>query len=36
MHDFHYAGNKLCCEKVAVEALARKFGTPLYVYCSTR
>ena len=32
MHDFFYAGNKLYCEKVAVEALARKFGTPLYVY----
>ena len=32
MHDFHYAGNKLCCEGVAVEALARRYGTPLYVY----
>ena len=32
MHDFHYAGKKLCCEEVAVEALARRFGTPLYVY----
>ncbi len=32
MHDFHYAGNKLCCEKVPLESLARKFGTPLYVY----
>jgi diaminopimelate decarboxylase len=32
MHDFHYAGNKLCCEGVTVEALARKYGTPLYVY----
>src|ERR1035437_2072337 len=32
MHDFHYAGNKLYCEGVAVEALVRKFGTPLYVY----
>ena len=32
MHDFHYAGNKLCCEGVAVEALAQRFGTPLYVY----
>ena len=32
MHDFHYAGNKLCCERVAVEALAKRFGTPLYVY----
>ena len=32
MHDFHYAGNKLCCEGVAVEALARRYGTPLYIY----
>ena len=32
MHDFHYAGNKLHCEGVAVEALAKRFGTPLYVY----
>ena len=32
MHDFHFAGNKLCCEGVALETLAKKFGTPLYVY----
>ena len=32
MHDFRYAGGKLYCEGVAVESLARKFGTPLYVY----
>ncbi len=32
MHDFRYAGNRLFCEGVAVESLARKFGTPLYVY----
>ena len=32
MHDFHYAGNQLYCEGVSVETLARKFGTPLYVY----
>ncbi len=32
MHDFRYAGNKLFCEGLSVEALARKFGTPLYVY----
>ena len=32
MHSFRYVGNKLFCEGVAVEALARKFGTPLYVY----
>ena len=32
MHDFHYVGNRLFCEGVAVESLAKKFGTPLYVY----
>ncbi|MEY2429431.1 MAG: diaminopimelate decarboxylase [Verrucomicrobiota bacterium] len=32
MHDFRYVGNKLYCEGVPLEALARKFGTPLYVY----
>jgi diaminopimelate decarboxylase len=32
MHDFHYVGNQLFCEGVAVEALAKKSGTPLYVY----
>jgi diaminopimelate decarboxylase len=32
MHDFRYAGKKLFCEGVVVETLARKFGTPLYVY----
>jgi diaminopimelate decarboxylase len=32
MHDFHYQGKKLYCEGVAIESLARKYGTPLYVY----
>jgi len=32
MHDFRYRGNRLFCEGVAVEVLARQFGTPLYVY----
>src|SRR5271154_2332091 len=32
MHDFRYVGNKLFCESVAIETLAKKFGTPLYVY----
>ena len=32
MHDFRYVGKKLYCEGVPLEALARKFGTPLYVY----
>lgn len=32
MHDFRYVGNKLLCEGVAIESLAKKFGTPLYIY----
>src|ERR1051325_5180750 len=32
MHDFRYVGKKLYCEGVAVEALVKRFGTPLYVY----
>jgi len=32
MHDFHYVGRKLYCERVAVEKLVNQFGTPIYVY----
>src|SRR5437763_411997 len=32
MHDFRYVAHKLYCEQVAVEALVKRFGTPLYVY----
>ncbi|MFA5276719.1 MAG: diaminopimelate decarboxylase [Candidatus Omnitrophota bacterium] len=32
MHEFKYKNNRLYCEKVKVEELALKFGTPLYVY----
>lgn len=32
MHDFRYVGNKLHCEGVSIAALAKKYGTPLYVY----
>jgi len=32
MHDFRYIGKKLFCEGVAVETLAKNFGTPLYIY----
>jgi diaminopimelate decarboxylase len=32
MHHFHYHGNRLFCEGASVESLARKFGTPLFVY----
>jgi diaminopimelate decarboxylase len=32
MHSFRYVGDRLYCEQVAVETLARKHGTPLFVY----
>src|SRR5579859_7085233 len=32
MHYFRYVGNQLYCEGVPVAALAKKYGTPLYVY----
>lgn len=32
MHQFRYVRNRLFCEELALEALARRFGTPLYVY----
>ena len=32
MHDFRYVGNKLYCEGVSIKSLAKKHGTPLYVY----
>ncbi|MDX2227415.1 MAG: diaminopimelate decarboxylase [Verrucomicrobiae bacterium] len=32
MHSFHYKNGVLHCENVSLEALARKHGTPLYVY----
>jgi diaminopimelate decarboxylase len=32
MHHFHYNGGKLFCEKLSVESLAKKFGTPLYIH----
>jgi len=32
VHHFRYIGSRLFCEGAAVETLARKFGTPLYVY----
>ena len=32
MHDFRYIEDQLFCESVAVEKLAEKHGTPLYVY----
>ena len=32
MHHFRYVGGKLFCEGVSVESLAKKFGTPLYIY----
>jgi diaminopimelate decarboxylase len=32
MHDFRYIGHRLHCERVSIAALARRHGTPLYVY----
>ena len=32
MHHFRYVDGKLFCEGVSVESLAKKFGTPLYIY----
>src|SRR5579862_7042900 len=32
MHHFHYLGQRLFCEGVPLESLAKRFGTPLYVY----
>jgi diaminopimelate decarboxylase len=32
MHYFRYLGGRLHCEGVSIEALAKKHGTPLYVY----
>src|SRR3989338_2502319 len=32
MHDFNYRHNNLYCESISIEELARKYGTPLYVY----
>src|SRR5256885_5222810 len=32
MHDFRYVGGQLFCEGLPLEALAKKFGTPLFVY----
>lgn len=32
MHDFRYVGGALQCGRLGIEALARRFGTPLYVY----
>ncbi len=32
MHDFKYINKHFYCEELRVEDLARKFGTPLYVY----
>lgn len=32
MHDFKYVDGKLYCERVSIETLVKKFGTPLYIY----
>lgn len=35
MHSFRYVGKELYCEDVPVSALAKKHGTPLFVYSQT-
>ena len=32
MHDFKHKGSKLYCEKVPVEKIAQKAGTPVFIY----
>jgi len=32
MHDFKFINNRLFCEDIPVENIARKFGTPVYIY----
>ncbi len=32
MHEFRYVGNRLHCERVAIDKLVKQHGTPLYVY----
>lgn len=32
MHHFKYLDGKLYCEGVSIESLAKKYGTPLYIY----
>lgn len=32
MHEFKYFRNNLYCEKIKVQDLAERFGTPLYIY----
>ncbi len=32
MHEFHYIKNSLYCEKLNIQSLAERFGTPLFVY----
>ncbi|HOX54870.1 MAG: diaminopimelate decarboxylase [Candidatus Omnitrophica bacterium] len=32
MHDFKYIGNRFYCESLNVESVARKVGTPFYLY----
>ncbi len=34
MHDFHYRNGTLYCEGMSVVSLARRYGTPLYLYSS--
>ncbi len=32
MHDFHYRGDELFCEKVSIQHIVEQVGTPCYIY----
>ena len=32
MHDFHYIGDRLFCEKVSIQQIIEQVGTPCYIY----
>jgi diaminopimelate decarboxylase len=32
MHEFRYVAGRLHCERIPIESLVRRHGTPLYVY----
>ena len=34
MHNFNYKNNRLYCEKVPIEEIAKEVGTPFYTYSS--
>ena len=32
MHDFHYKGDELFCEKISIQHIVEQVGTPCYIY----